>query len=256
MAGATVGSVFPGANASPPIMPRLPWQLPLVNAPEPARFVPVVASRSAPGFIGRDPVMRRSGLGSEAMGLTSGAAEGLGPLTPGHLYTIEGPLPPGVAVGSSLSGVMASLSGGGAWHIEDANSPSGTGFIIHATYTGPPVADATLPSGWTLSGTGLEGATMAGPPPVPPPASNPVPPHLVNFLPHLTNANPPATTTFAPTTPEPQAPLGPPPTLDTSSAPTSGGGGGGGDSMGTPLLVAGGVVLAFLYFGRKKKRGR
>lgn len=56
----------------------------------------------------------------------------------------------------------------------------------------------------------------------------------------------------------PPSPLTPPPgtSIDTSTPSPSGGGGGATGTDKTPWLIAGGVVLGLLYFGRKKKRGR
>lgn len=256
MAGATMGSVFPGAAASPPILPTLPWSFPLENAPDPRRFTPPVATRSLPGLLGRDPLMRESGIGSEAMGLDSGAAEGIGPLTPGHDYILEGPLDQRMPVGSSLSSVTNSLSMGGQWHILSATSPNGAGFIIRATYTGAPIADASLQPGWILTpATGFEiASSVPAPPPPPAPTPSPIPAHILPF--HPSFVPPPATQAQPP----PQA-LPPPPQLQDRAPPppittmTTGGANGNTSGTATPWLVAGGVVLAFLYLGRKKKRG-
>lgn len=213
--GATAGA-FLGRDSSPPYMPTLPWSRNTLNSPPP---------------LATPPVMTRVGAGLR---------------------------PPPSAYDSE------------AWHLSNARNMDEAGSIA------PPGIsqtrwDAMSPAqqAAVAQELGVRQATITVTP------NNPCPPGYINLgggefpnqcvpapggapapaPPIMRAPSGPITMTLAP----PYTPPTPAPPMDRGPAPPSnggsGGGGGGGGDIPWGAVAAGGLVLAFLYLGRKKKRG-
>lgn len=238
-AGIAAGSVWPGGAgaANPPATPNLPWSFVSRNAPPTMQRVPLM-SQSAPGRLTAAGWISDAEAGdatSDAMWQAQRDAD----------WASLHAGPPGTVVPPMPADFEPSPPG--------AQPPP----FSAAYYAQLNAQNAPAPPGTTVASVPSSG-TYYNPPPAP---SVRVPPRSI--VP-MTIVTPPA----APTLPPPAvakppslgpAPTAPPPTVDTATPiPTTTGTAGTGapaTSM-TPYVLAGGAVLALIYFGRKKKRGR
>lgn len=230
LAGGAMAGAFTGAGASPPFMPRLPWQYADRNTPAPIPTPPIMTR--IPGGT-PPPPSAYSGQGE------AGALDDSSPFN-GWIDEAGSAVPSGSgftqAQWDALSPTMqaAVLRELGA-RVATSPTPS-TNAPIYTTSTQAP-APFSCPPGYVDLGGGefphnCQPAHMMTPPPAAPPPT-PAPPIM-------------RTMSFTPGPPADVAP--PPPALQ---------GGGAGASTPVPWvpLLGVGAVLAFLYAGRKK-RGR
>jgi len=229
-AGATAGA-FAGRDASPQVMPTLPWMLRTYNTPPPMQTPPIM-TRVAPGTPAPPSPYRGE----------AGMLDHAGAVDP-----------------STLAGEWASWQASVAaaqQHGQPAPEPPPD---VYAAMT-PEQRQAASQQAQTTYWRGGSPGTATYPSPVPAPlrvmAISPPAPAAPPALPPPVASTPSAPPILfgrpAPTTPTP-------PSLDIAPAPTSSGGAGGGGSpaaMPWGAVAAGGAVLALLYLGRKKKRRR
>jgi len=238
LAGGAIAGAFSGGASSPPYMPRLPWNSFYRNVPGPLATPPIM-TRIPPGTLAPPSaydIRGEAGMLSEA-GMLRQA---------GMLDEAGSPVPGGTGLSQAQ------------W---DALTPSAQQGVLselgaRAATTGPTMTTAQARRNPNM--------TMAiAPAPSAPPAA--CPPGYVNIgggefpnncVPAHTVSPPPATQT-PPTTEALPPPAFIPPSapVPPSMLPPSGGGGGAPVPWG-PILVGGGVVLAFLYAGRRKKKRR
>jgi len=225
LAGASIAGALTG-GASPEYMPTLPWSTNYRNTPAPIPTPPIMTR--IPAGTGRPPsAYGEAGL----LNSETGEAGSTAPAGSGISQAQWDALP-----ASTQQAVLNEL----ASRTRTAAPP------VTMTSSNQAPGASPCPPGYINLGGGEF-------------PNNCVPAH---------NLAPPATTTTTPPPappPQPAPPImRPPPSAPPNVAPppaqllppSGGGGGGGGPTPWGPLLVGSGVVLAFLYAGRRKKGRR
>jgi hypothetical protein len=231
--GATAGA-FLGSDASPPFMPRLPWDLRTMNRP-PYLATPPLTTRIPPGT----PPPPSPYRGEAGMLGDAGS-----PVPPETSFTQAqwDALPP--ATQSAILQEIGVRSGTTPAQLQSRAGPAQPAALPPAAI--PPSTATGCPPGYINLGGGEFPNNC-----VPAPGGAPPRPHVVP-MPRLGGGAPalPPPAIYSP------PPRPPSPTLDTSPSPSGGGGGGGDGGMPWGPILAAGGVLALLYAGRKKKGRR